>query len=284
MPKRDLYKVLGVPSGAPPSEIKRAYRRIAFTAHPDVGEHPDAERFRQAHEAYEVLSDPERRRSYEAEFEKQRRVWAGDRSGETGPAWIDDEFPASSPFLDAEYDTPWAFFSQRIGRSRRPRRITAEAVLTPREAESGCRVSFSLPCLVLCGRCGGCGEWWGSWCNDCNGQGVVEISRELLLELPAGSADGERCEVDLRAAAGISNLVLEVRISVSLERCDRRAFFESSMKTLKCEYVYLNKYQNFVEVVEPVPVSIAKLQQIPIALGTRLFCHHCNSRSDTFGS
>jgi DnaJ-class molecular chaperone len=106
-----------------------------------------------------VLSDPERRRSYEAEFEKQRQFWPRDRSSGTSPAGIDDEFPASSPFLDAEYDTPWAFFSQRIGRSRRPRRITAEAVLTPREAESGCRVPFSLPCLVLCGRCGGCGEW-----------------------------------------------------------------------------------------------------------------------------
>jgi molecular chaperone DnaJ len=215
MPKRDLYKVLGVSSGAPPSEIKRAYRRIAFAAHPDVGEHPDAERFRQAHEAYEVLSDPERRRSYEAEFEKQRRSWPGDRSGSTGPAWIVDDFPAGSTFFDSEYDIPWTFYSQRIGRSRWPRRITAEAMLTTREAEFGCRVPFSVLCLVRCGRCGGWGERWGGWCDGCNGRGIVEISRELLLELPAGSTDGECYEVDL-SAAGISNLVLEIRISVEL--------------------------------------------------------------------
>jgi DnaJ-class molecular chaperone len=55
----------------------------------------------------------------------------------------------------------------------------------------------------------------GGVCHECNGSGIAETSRELLLQLPAGSVDGERYEVDL-SEAGISNLVLEVRISVEL--------------------------------------------------------------------
>src|SRR6266545_2257014 len=65
--KRDYYDVLGVERGAEGSEIKTAFRRLARELHPDVNRHdPEAEeRFKEAAEAYEVLSDPERRRTYD---------------------------------------------------------------------------------------------------------------------------------------------------------------------------------------------------------------------------
>ena len=63
---RDYYEVLGVPRDADEREIKRAFRALARELHPDVSEHPDAEeRFREAAEAYEVLSKPETRELYD---------------------------------------------------------------------------------------------------------------------------------------------------------------------------------------------------------------------------
>ena len=59
---KDPYAILGVGRGAPLSEIKRAYRKLAFSAHPDVGDNPDAQRFREVHEAYEILNEMEQRR------------------------------------------------------------------------------------------------------------------------------------------------------------------------------------------------------------------------------
>jgi curved DNA-binding protein len=60
------YELLGVSAGASDSEIKAAYRRLALQFHPDSGRPGDVERFREIQEAYETLSDPERRRTYDS--------------------------------------------------------------------------------------------------------------------------------------------------------------------------------------------------------------------------
>jgi curved DNA-binding protein CbpA len=61
----DYYRILEIPEGADLAEIKRAYRRLAMLLHPDQSRYPDSERFRRLQEAYDVLSDPQRREAYD---------------------------------------------------------------------------------------------------------------------------------------------------------------------------------------------------------------------------
>src|ERR1700680_4647788 len=76
---KNPYAILAVGPGAPLSEIKRAYRKVAFNLHPDVGDDPDEARFREAHEAYQALIQMEQRRPRRIEV-----VRAPDRSGHAG--------------------------------------------------------------------------------------------------------------------------------------------------------------------------------------------------------
>mgnify|MGYP001241982419 CR=1 FL=1 len=214
MPKRDLYRTLGVSTGAAPGEIKRAYRRIAFSVHPDVGERPDPERFREVHEAYETLSDPDRRRSYDVEISIRRRPLSAERSRPRAPVTVLDDFLTVRPSIEELLDQVRQNFSGYRDKSGgRQRRLGVEAILDAEEARFGCRVLFTVPCYVRCRRCDGTGEWWGL-CPACYGSGVTEGAREVFLEIPPGVRDGKTFEVDL-GPVGIANLLLEVRIIVA---------------------------------------------------------------------
>jgi molecular chaperone DnaJ len=214
MPKRDLYRILGVAAGAPPAEIRRAYRRIVFDVHPDVGERPDPERFREIHEAYEILSDPDRRHSYDVEISIRRRPLSTEPLRSRTPVTILDDFLTVRPSVEELLDHIGRnFLGHREKSGGRFRSLGVEAILDEEEARFGCRVPFELPSFVRCPRCEGTGELWG-FCPGCYGRGFVEGTRELMLEIPPGTRDGEIFEVTLRDI-GIGNLLLEVRVVVT---------------------------------------------------------------------
>jgi curved DNA-binding protein CbpA len=104
MPKPDLYGILGVSTRAAPGEIKRAYRRIAFAMHPDVGERPDPGRFREVHEAYEILSNPDRRRSYDVEISIRRRPLSAEPLRPKVPVTVLDDFLTVRPSIEEMLD------------------------------------------------------------------------------------------------------------------------------------------------------------------------------------
>ena len=115
--RRDFYEVLGVSRSATPEEIQRAYRKLARTYHPDINKDPEADgRFREIAEAYDVLSDPDARKRYDAFGEDFRRVpddvdaesWARSRRA-TGP----DSWRTASAAGGRETST-WWFASRRI--------------------------------------------------------------------------------------------------------------------------------------------------------------------------
>jgi molecular chaperone DnaJ len=213
MPKRDLYKVLGVSTQAAPREIKRAYRRIAFAVHPDVGERPDPERFRQVHDAYETLSDPDRRRSYDVEISIRSRPLSAEPPRPKAAPSITDDFLTLRPSIDELLDHVRLNFFGYPRKGGGPyRRLGVEAILDRDEARFGCGVPFNVPAFVPCPSCDGVSEWLGI-CPVCYGQGMVESRRQVVLEIPPGSRDGARYEVDLEKL-GIGNLLLDVRIVV----------------------------------------------------------------------
>jgi DnaJ-class molecular chaperone len=213
MPKRDLYRILGVPTRAAPGEIKRAYRRIAFEFHPDVGKRPDPEQFGEAHQAYEILSDPNERRSYDIKLESRRHSITAEPLRSKAPLSIIDDFLILRPSIDELLDHIGLNFFGYPPKSGGPyRRLGVEATLEADESRLGCRVPFNVPTFVRCPSCDGVGER-SRICPVCYGQGLVESKRQIVLEIPPGSRDGARYEVDLESL-GIGNVLLDVRIVV----------------------------------------------------------------------
>jgi DnaJ-class molecular chaperone len=195
---RDYYDVLGVSPDAGAAEIKRAYRQLARRYHPDISGDDRGSAFLEVSRAYEVLRDPDRRRSYDA------RLSARGRS-----EWLADEvaidFPSVSNLLDRMRDS---FFG-----GSRESFLSAEIVISPQEAFWGVRVPLEVPLRRTCPRCGGRGEVWGEWCGACRGAGEVRDTHEVCLRVPAGVREGASFRFSIAPPAAPQTFV-EVRITI----------------------------------------------------------------------
>jgi molecular chaperone DnaJ len=215
MVKRDFYAILGVPARAEPAEIKRAYRRLAFSLHPDVGPNADPERFREVSEAYAVLSDPNQRRAYDVKRTESRQPLSAEPLRAKSPITVFEDYLTLRPTAEEVIDhIVQNFFGYRYKSGEPYRRLGMEAILEPEEARFGCRLPLRVPCCVECPQCNDTGETWaGSFCPRCYGRGRIDTVRQATVEIPPGTRDGERYAIDL-SSAGINNLLLEVRIVV----------------------------------------------------------------------
>lgn len=196
---RDYYDVLGVSPDAGADEIKRAYRQLARRYHPDISGDDRAAVFLEVARAYEMLADPQRRRTYDASL----------RSGTSTIDWLADEiaidFPSVSSVLDGMRQS---FFGDP------PQvRLAAEVELTPQEAFWGALVPLQITLPALCGHCGGRGEVWEGWCPTCSGQGEISGDYRLRLRVPAGVRAGSRFRFSVTPPGSASTMV-EVSISI----------------------------------------------------------------------
>src|SRR5439155_5567071 len=146
---RDYYEILGVDRAADETEIKRAFRRLARELHPDVSDEPDAEgRFREAVEAYEVLSKTETRSLYD------RFGHAGLRSGGFRPTPYD--FGSLADIFSAFFGDDVFGVASRARRARGAD-IAAEVEIALEEAATGVERGGPIPVALFCDECGGAG-------------------------------------------------------------------------------------------------------------------------------
>lgn len=184
--KRDYYEVLGVSKGASDDEIKKAHRKLAKKYHPDLNrDNPEAaERFKELNEAYEVLSDKDKRAKYD----------------QFGFAGVDPNYGAGQGgfggfggFGDFDMgdlgDIFGSFFGGGGSRGRRnaPRRgetLQQRIILSFEEAAFGCEKEFSINRTESCDECGGSGAEKGSTaetCSNCHGTGTVTQTQRTPL-------------------------------------------------------------------------------------------------------
>jgi len=230
--KRDYYETLGVARDASQEQIKKAYRQKAKELHPD--RNPESrktaeEDFKRATEAYEVLSDGDKRAQY-------------DRYGHAGPAqgfdFTSTDFRrAREAFSDFGFggveDVFDAFFRQGSSRSgrgaRRVRRgedIEYRLRITLEDAATGTRMKITAPRLVACDRCEGTGMETGtsrSTCPSCHGRGQVEHRQQSLLgsfvnitACPECQGEGEIIEHPCDRCHGTGRVKEKSKISINV--------------------------------------------------------------------
>jgi DnaJ-class molecular chaperone len=182
------YETLGVPPGASETEIKAAYRRLALRFHPDSGQPGDVERFREIQQAYETLSDPEKRRHYD-----------GARSHTVPVSWT------------GGFEEPIPPFREIFARQPRVAPVDFDVVLSEREAARGGEAILEVARDVDCRDCGGSGFGFYGWCPSCRGDGAVRARERIRFRIPAGAESGD--VVQARAGDG-SSVRARIRVVV----------------------------------------------------------------------
>jgi len=174
--ERDYYEVLGVARGASDAEIKRAFRKLAQQWHPDVSKDPASDvRFKEINEAYQVLSDPQRRQAYDM----------FGRAGVSGGA--DAGFGAGFSGFSDIFDAFFGGASSGAARHGRPAvgsDLRYDLRITFEEAVAGTEKEIEFPVLDRCLTCGGSGAKPGtstSTCPQCQGRGEIRSVRQTML-------------------------------------------------------------------------------------------------------
>ncbi|HVA67041.1 MAG TPA: J domain-containing protein [Elusimicrobiota bacterium] len=209
MEYKDYYSILGVKKGASAEDIKRAYRRLAKEHHPDLqGEAHKAkagEKFKEINEAYEVLSDPEKRAKYDA----------------VGPEWANaarHEAPRPRSGGRAEQFSGFSDFFEELfgGAGRRGfgvsdayatepetgRDIEAELPLSLEDAFAGGDKKISMAVPALCPACGGSGRAGRSFCRTCGGVGETQRQKSITVHLPKYVGDGVKLRLRGQGSPG----------------------------------------------------------------------------------
>jgi len=257
--KRDFYLVLSVSREASEDEIKKAYRQAALKHHPDrnPGDKAAEEKFKEASEAYAVLSDSAKRQTYDR----------FGHAGLNGAQGFDGVGDILSHFQDMFSDFFGGFGGQAQGgggrrkRAERGQDVRVEAVISLRDALLGGKheinVSGAAPCDTCqgagaepgtkaetcsqcrgsgqvtaqrgfimfsspCARCRGTGQYLPSPCKACHGSGAVERTRKVLVAIPGGIDSGQRLRVPRQGMPGPEGLPAgDLYVDIEVEADER---------------------------------------------------------------
>lgn len=184
--KRDYYEVLGVSKGASDEEIKKSHRRLAKQYHPDLNkDNPDAaEKFKELNEAYEVLSDKDKRAKYDQfGFAGVDPSYGGGGAGGFGGFDMGDLGDLFGSFFGGGFGGGRSS-SARRNAPQRGDSIRQSVILSFEEAAFGCEKEISVERIEACDECGGTGAAKGTspeTCPNCRGTGVVTQTQRTPL-------------------------------------------------------------------------------------------------------
>ena len=187
MAKRDYYEVLGVSKTADEKEIKSAFRKLAKMYHPDINKDKDApEKFKEVQEAYEVLSDPNKRKTYDqfghAAFENNDGGQGYGGFGGFSSSFGFDDIDLSD-ILSGVFGSGFGFSSSssRGNRARKGNDVLYKMDLSFMEAVYGCTKDLTIDVYETCSECKGKGGHKQATCQRCHGSGTVtEESRTMF--------------------------------------------------------------------------------------------------------
>lgn len=227
MDKRDYYEVLGVNKNATLNEIKSAFRKLAKQYHPDVSKEADAEaKFKEAQEAYAVLSDDEKRKQYD-------QFGHNAFSGNGGFQGFDfSDFDFSDIFGDLFGGGFGDFFSggrtSNSNRARKGRDSLMEMRLTFEEAVFGTKKTIKLNVAENCDDCKGRGGHGETTCANCHGSGQVTTEQRTMFgafmtRTPCGSCSGKGVTYDKKCSTcrgngkKVETKTIEVKIPAGVD-------------------------------------------------------------------
>lgn len=238
--KRDYYEILGVSRNATDKEIKQAYRRLVRQYHPDLNPNSKEaeERFKEIQEAYEVLSDPEKRRLYDRFGHNWRTAWQAKQQGidvenvgwvpPTAGEGFEWEWTDLRDLFDSFSDWLNGFFGSGTTRTRRSRvsrgrDVEVELEIDLEDAAFGSTKRVTVPVEEPCPQCEGEGGTTRP-CPTCGGSGVVQQTRGFFsIGATCSRCRGEGTVVESRCTrcggSGTiqTNRTVEVRIPAGIE-------------------------------------------------------------------
>ena len=268
MAKQDYYDVLGINKGSTPEEIKSAYRKLAVKYHPDKnpGDKKAEDRFKEASEAYGVLSDKSKKENYDNFGHAAFENGGGGQGGFGGTDFSDifEEFfgdfgggrrnsrgrSSNNRGSDLRYDLSITLEEAYSGKKQNIQFSTSEKCTTckgngSKPGSSPDRCTFCggngkvrsnqgfFTVQQTCPQCSGSGEEITNPCVDCNGHGNKQISKKISVTIPKGVDDGTRIRLAGKGEAGTRGgttgdlyLFINVKSHKLFKRSDVNLFFE----------------------------------------------------------
>ena len=228
MATKDFYIILGVSRTESPAGIRGAFRELAKIYHPDrVG--PEAtQKFQEIAEAYEVLSDPDKRKQYNETLHDAVTVRAPQRPEPISPGRsytaeplaprpmsVFHDFQTIGPSFDALFDRMLRSFTGiAVPKGERIEDLNIEVVLSPLEAARGAVAPIGVPVFHTCSLCHGTGRDWLFPCMACAGRWMIERETTISVHIPPMVHDRSVIDVPIERL-GVQNFSLRLYIRIS---------------------------------------------------------------------
>jgi len=227
--RQSHYTILGISPGESPEGVRAAYLRLARKHHPDHAGEAGAEAFRDIQNAYDILSNPARRRAYDRQSTSERPAWIGMAEPLTARQTIEPLVPdtpdsarwpsaSASAFhdlLDAAFAGVTPLRSRQT--STTPEVVVLDVPVSPEQAERGGELTITVPTPRICPVCAGTGVNWPTSCVTCLRRGWIAHELVYRLQVPPGVRHGTVMSLHSRVPVDVP-----VRVRFIIER-QRRA-------------------------------------------------------------